>query len=149
MIKHQSTRHTPVGHEIKWRRCWGPLRGQESAGIPIGNGITDLYDRSCCCPIWFSSQTALSSIGCITDDTSYIDIIFCLNLTFFYFLYSLTLLFSLKHVVSPIRLRLHVTKEVPLPPYFSIAFVTLRTMFNLVGGRVKEVSIVNNAKLFW
>ena len=53
---------------------------------------------------------------------------------------------SLKHVVSPIRLRLHVTQEVPLPPYFSIAFVTLRTMFNLVGGRVEEVSIVNNAK---
>ena len=49
--------------------------------------------------------------------TSYIDIIFCLNLAFFYFLYSLTLMFSLKHVVSPIRLRLHVTQEVPLPPY--------------------------------
>ena len=90
-----------------------------------------------------------SRIGCITDDTSYIDIIFCLNLKFFYFLYSLTLMFSLKHVVSPIRLRLHVTQEVPLPPYFSIAFVTLRTMFSLVGGRVEEVSIVNNAKLFW
>ena len=74
---------------------------------------------------------------------------FCLNLAFFYFLYSLTLMFSLKHVVSPIRLRLHVTQEVPLPPYFSIAFVTLRTMFSLVGGRVEEISIVNNAKLFW
>ena len=47
----------------------------------------------------------------------------------------------LKHVVSPIRLRLHVTQEVPLPSYFSIAFVTLRTMFSLVGGRVEEVSI--------
>ena len=44
---------------------------------------------------------------------------------------------------------LHVTQEVPLPPYFSIAFVTLRTMFSLVGGRVEEGSIVNNAKLFW
>ena len=43
---------------------------------------------------------------------------------------------------------LHVSKEVPLPPYFSIAFVTLRTMFSLVGGRVEKVSIVNNAKLF-
>ena len=74
---------------------------------------------------------------------------FCLNLAFFYSLYSLTLLFFLKHVVSPIRLRLHVTQEVPLPPYFSIALVTLRTMFSLVGGRVEEVSIVNNAKLFW
>ena len=88
-------------------------------------------------------------IGCITDDTSYINIIFCLNLAFFYFLYSPTLMFSLKHVVSPIQLRLHVTHEVPLPPYFSIAFVTLRTMFILVRGRVEEVSIVNNAKLFW
>ena len=88
-------------------------------------------------------------IGCITDDTSYIDINSCLNLAFFYFLYSLTLMFSLKHVVSPIQLRLHVTHEVPLPPYFLIAFVTLRTMFSLVGGRVEEVSIVNNAKLFW
>ena len=88
-------------------------------------------------------------IGCITDDTSYIDIIFCLNLALFYFLYSLTLLFFLKHMVSPIRLRLHVTKEVPLPPYFSIAFVILRTMFSLVGGRVEEVSFVINAKLFW
>ena len=78
----------------------------------------------------------------------YIDIIFCLNLAFFYFLYSLTLMFSLKHVVSPIRLKLHVTKKVPLPPYFLIASVTLRTMFSLVGGRVEEVSIVNNAKLF-
>ncbi|RVW29318.1 hypothetical protein CK203_115415 [Vitis vinifera] len=35
--------------------------------------------------------------------------------------------------------RLHVTQEVPLPPYFSIAFVTLRTMFSLVGGRVEEL----------
>ena len=74
---------------------------------------------------------------------------FCLNLAFFYFLYSLTFMFSLKHVVSPIRLKLHVTKEVPLSPYFLIAFVTLRTMFSLVGGRVEEVSFVHNAKLFW
>ena len=36
---------------------------------------------------------------------------FCLNLAFFYFLYSITLMFSLKHVVSPIRLRLHVTQS--------------------------------------
>ena len=35
---------------------------------------------------------------------------------------------------------LHVSKEVPLPPYFSIVFVTLRPMFNLVGGRVEEGS---------
>ena len=123
---------------------------------------------------------------------------FCLNLAFFYFLYSLTCMFSLKHVVSSIWLRLHATqaqhttilrqiqhhlgntstpehaiptssgasyrrdswaiistaslhvsKKVPLPPYFSIAFVTLRTMFSLVGGRVEEGSIVINAKLFW
>ena len=57
----------------------------------------------------------------------------------FYLLYSLIFYF-LNHVVSPIRLRLHVTQEVPLPPYFSIAFVTLRTMFSLVGGRVEEGS---------
>ena len=44
---------------------------------------------------------------------------------------------------------LHVTQEVPLPPYFSIAFITLRTMFSLVGGRVEEGSFVINAKLFW
>ena len=74
---------------------------------------------------------------------------FCLNLAFSYFLYSLTLMFSLKHVVSLIRLRLHVTQEVPLPPYFLINFVTLRTMFSLVGGRVEEESFVINAKLFW
>ena len=88
-----------------------------------------------------------SRIGCITDDASYIDINSCLKLGIF--LFSLLTIF-LQHVVSPIRLRLHVTKEVPLPPYFSIVFVTLRTMFSLVGGRrVEEVSIVNNAKLFW
>ena len=35
---------------------------------------------------------------------------FCLNLAiFFYFLYLLTLMFFLKHVVSPIRFKLHVT----------------------------------------
>ena len=55
-----------------------------------------------------------SRIGCVTDDASYIDITFCLNLAFFY---SLTLMFSMKHVVSPIRLRLCITQEVPLPPF--------------------------------
>ena len=66
---------------------------------------------------------------------------FCLNLVFFYFLYSLTLLFFLKHVVSPIRLRLYATQEVPLPHFiFLIALETLRTMFSLVGGRVEEGS---------
>ena len=87
-----------------------------------------------------------SGIGCITDDASYIDINSCLKLGIF--LFSLLTIF-LKHVVSPIRLKLHVTQEVPLSPYFSIAFVTLRTMFSLVGRRVEEGSIVINAKLFW
>ena len=43
-------------------------------------------------------------------------------------------------MVSPILLRLHATQEVPLPPYFSLVFVTLRTMFSLVRGRVEEGS---------
>ena len=42
---------------------------------------------------------------------------FLLYLAFFYFLYSILFCF-LTHVVSPIRLKLHVTQEVPLPPYF-------------------------------
>ena len=37
LIEHQSTGHTPAGHEINWRRCRGPLRGQESADTSIGN----------------------------------------------------------------------------------------------------------------
>ena len=52
---------------------------------------------------------------------------------FYYFIF-------LKHVGSPILLELHTTQEVPLPPYFSIVFVTLRTIFSLVGGRVEEGS---------
>ena len=48
-------------------------------------------------------------------------------------------------MVSPIRLRLNVTQEVPLPPYlFTIALTTLRAMLILVGERrVKEGSFVN------
>ena len=62
-------------------------------------------------------------IGCIT--WSYLILYFLrviythhflLYLSFFYFLYSLLFCF-LNHVVSPIRLRLHVTQEVPLPPF--------------------------------
>ena len=69
---------------------------------------------------------------------------FLLYLSFFYFLYSLLFCF-LNHVVSPIRLRLNVTQEVPLPPYlFTITVATLRAMLILVGGRkVKEGSFVN------
>ena len=59
---------------------------------------------------------------------------------YFIFIPLLISIFFLKHVVSPYLLKLHTTKEVPLPPYFSIAFVTLRTMFNLVGERVEERS---------
>ena len=72
-----------------------------------------------------------------------------LGIILFSFLYSYLLLF-LKHVVSPILLELHITQETPLPPCFSIAHATLRTMFGLVGGkRVEEGSFVINAKLFW
>ena len=72
---------------------------------------------------------------------------FCLYSTFFlsfYLLYSLIFCF-LNHVVSPIRLKLNVTHEVPLFPYlFIIALTTLRAMLILVGGRrVKEGSFVN------
>ena len=38
-----------------------------------------------------------------------------LGIILFSFLYSYLLLF-LKHVVSPILLKLHITQEVPLPP---------------------------------
>ena len=41
-------------------------------------------------------------------------------------------------MVSPIRLRLHVTQEVPLPSYFLIAFVTLRTCSAWLGGELRQ-----------
>ncbi|RVW63957.1 Retrovirus-related Pol polyprotein from transposon 297 [Vitis vinifera] len=42
---------------------------------------------------------------------------------------------ALEHAISQL------IQEVPLPPYVSIAYITLRTMFSLVGGRrVEEVS---------
>ena len=37
LIDHQSTGHTPVGHENQMAPCWGPLKGHESADTPIGN----------------------------------------------------------------------------------------------------------------
>ena len=80
---------------------------------------------------------------------SYINIIFLFKLGIFLFPLLTNSFFFLKHVVTPIRLELHVTQEVPLPPYFSITFVALRTMFSFVGGRVEEGSFVINAKLFW
>ena len=65
-----------------------------------------------------------SRIGCITWSyfiLYFLKLIyrhhFLLYLTFFYFLFSWLFCFLLTHVVSPIRLRLHVTQEVPLPPY--------------------------------
>ena len=79
----------------------------------------------------------------------YIYTIFVYTWQFLYLPYSLIFCFFFNHVVSPIRLRLHVTQEVPLSPYFSIVFVTFRTMFILVGERVEEGSLVINAKLFW
>ena len=71
-------------------------------------------------------------------------------ISFFIIFPFLITLLSLKHVVSPIRLRLCITQEVPLPPFiFLIALGTLRTMFSLVGGRVEKGSFVIYAKLFW
>ena len=51
----------------------------------------------------------------LSQSNIYISFLFILD-NFFYFLYSLLFCF-LNHVVSPIRLRLHVTQEVPLPPF--------------------------------
>ena len=42
---------------------------------------------------------------------------FCLYLTFFLFPLLISLLFFFNHVVSPVLLKLHVTQEVPLPPF--------------------------------
>ena len=63
---------------------------------------------------------------------------FCLNLVFSYFLYSLTLLFFLKHVVSPIQLRLHVTQEVPLPSCIFNRFCHIGDNVRLVGGELRK-----------
>ena len=52
---------------------------------------------------------------------------FCLYLAFFLFPLLINLLFFLNHVVSPIRLRLHVTQEVPLPPFIYV-LATLRAI---------------------
>ena len=43
---------------------------------------------------------------------------------------------------SPIKKRAHIIKEVSLPPLNFNSMATLRAMSNLVGGRVKEGSIV-------
>ena len=45
-------------------------------------------------------------------------------------------------VTSPIQNRVHFIKEVSLPPLNFHSMATLRTMLNLVGGRVKEGSVV-------
>ena len=42
----------------------------------------------------------------------------------------------------PIQKWVHFIKEVSLPPLNFHAIATLRTMLNLVGGRVKEGSVV-------
>ena len=65
-----------------------------------------------------------SRIGCIT--WSYFILYFLkliyrhhfwLFLAFFYFLFSWLFCFLLTHVISPRRLRLHVTQKIPLPPH--------------------------------
>ena len=43
---------------------------------------------------------------------------------------------------SLIQQRVHLIKEVSLPPLNFHSIATLRTMSNLVGGRVKERSVV-------
>ena len=43
---------------------------------------------------------------------------------------------------SAIQQRVHFIKEVSLPPLNFHSITTLRTMLNLVGGRVKEGSVV-------
>ena len=45
-------------------------------------------------------------------------------------------------MASPIQNRVHFIKEVSLPPLNFHSMATLRTMSNLVGGRVKEGSVV-------
>ena len=44
--------------------------------------------------------------------------------------------------MSPIQNQVHFIKEVSLPPLKFHCMATLRTMSNLVGGRVKEGSVV-------
>ena len=51
----------------------------------------------------------------LSQSNIYISFLFILD-NFFYFLYSLLFCF-LNHVISPIRLRLNVTQEVPFPPF--------------------------------
>ena len=50
----------------------------------------------------------------LSQSNIYISFLFILGI--FYLLYSLIVCF-LNHVVSPIRLKLHVIQEVPLPPF--------------------------------
>ena len=54
----------------------------------------------------------------------------------FYLLYSLIFCF-LNHVVSPIRLRLHVTQEVPLPPFIYNRFCHIEGNVDLGWGESK------------
>ena len=90
-----------------------------------------------------------SGIRCITDDTSYIDIIFCLNLAFFYFLYSLTLLFFWN-----IWFLLYDSDSMSLRRYhFLLIFQSLLSHWGQcsawLGGELRKEVFVNNAKLFW
>ena len=65
--------------------------------------------------------------------------LFLAHLALYYFHSSTHIFYCFfKHVGSPILLELHTIQETPLPPYCSIAFVTLRTMFSLVGGELRK-----------
>ena len=53
----------------------------------------------------------------------------------------------LNHVVFPIHLRLHLTQEVPLPPFICNRSCHIEGNVDFGWGRVKEGSFVNNARL--
>ena len=66
---------------------------------------------------------------------------FCLYLAFsFLSPLLINLLLFLNHVVSPIRLKLHVTQEVPLPSFIYNRSCHIEDNVDLGWGRVKEGS---------
>ena len=90
----------------------------------IGHLFILLYCHIILVEIVLCFDALYSGIACIT--WSYFILYFLksiyrhhfrLYLAFFYFLFLWLFCFLLIHVVSPIWLRLHVTQEVPLPPY--------------------------------
>ena len=84
----------------------------------------------------------------LSQSNIYISFLFILGI--FYILYSLIFCF-LNHVVSPIRLRIHVTKEVPLPSFIYNRSCHIEGNVDLgwreSKGRKLLKEVVNNAKL--